>query len=161
MLGADINMGGGVPLKFGKFATDRLLLGSGVTPLVAISNSNNYNLSLMVTPFAKYYFAPKGGFTPEKKLYFFVDGGLGYRIGVAGNGTDNYTAHSFRAQAGFGAAYFITPNVSVEGRYGGVLGLGDISNGSGYQSNTYFTSSPSVGLQLYLRGKKHRNKAAE
>lgn len=161
MLGADVD-GAPVSLKFGKFATNRLLLGSGITPLFAVSSGiNNYSFSLTVTPFAKYYFAPKGGFTPDKKLYFFMDGGLGYSIGAAGNTMNNYTGHSFRAQAGFGAAYFITPNVSVEGRYGGVLGLGDISNGSGYQSNTYFTSSPSVGVQVYLRGKKHRNKAAE
>lgn len=81
-VGANIMNGGAVGPKAGYFVSDKLMLGAGLN----FSFSANHDLSYTayyagVHPFARYYFASKGGMQANR-FYFFLDASVGYNIGL-------------------------------------------------------------------------------
>lgn len=71
--------------------------------------------SIGAAPFVRKYFQSK----KDERLYFYPQLEVGYWFRSLANSSIDYGRHFVSGNLGFGSAYFITPNISLDG----VLGL--------------------------------------
>jgi len=97
--------------QFGKFLSDRLLLG-GLVDLYVYHAPNQRSFLLDATPFLRYYLKPE-----KKKFVPFgeIGGGIAFDAQNGGTVSDgNLTQTNLLIIGGVGIDYFIRPNVAVE-----------------------------------------------
>lgn len=141
--------------KAGYFVGNRLAIGTGTGLSFSMHTSaKQYVLGYSISPFARWYFAEKEGIKP-KKAYVFTELDLGYRGSTFIDKPNDrrYNSDLIQAGLGVGAAYFIVPNVSLEGLF-------KMNHRTGVRNApanfNHFSPSISLGFQIYLRG---RNKS--
>lgn len=128
--------------KLGYFIMDRWAVGAQVgLNVYSPEGTNDTQTSWSVGPFTRYYFASNEVDSLLRNGAFFGEGSVGF------GGDNSSTGNSTNgAELGIGAgyAYFITPNVGLEGllKYQALLGGGN-RNAAG---NLYL----GVGFQIYL-----------
>lgn len=147
--------------KVGYFLSDKFAVGANVSFSGAFSAKNFSNLMVGASPFARYYFFPKSG-AQAQRLYFFLEAHAGIANATLHDKASGrkYSATSWNAGFGPGVAYFITPNISVEGSLKANYSQ-SLSNFNTPRSNGVFTPAATVGFQIYLGGKKKNNAQVE
>lgn len=166
MVGADIagaaasNPGGGNMLfhaaltpKAGYFLTNRLVAGTSLNMGLAVGKKQ-YALAYGISPFLRYYFAKKDG-VQLKKINFFSEVSAGYLGNSYVDKVNDmkFQNNNFSASAGIGAAYFITPNVSLEASY-------NLNYYSPFKVNSNINQLQQglkVGFQIYFNRKNKDN----
>lgn len=146
--------------KAGYFLSNRLALGTGINfGIGGSATTKQFAFNYGASPFLRYYFAKKEGMQVNK-AYLFTEvsagyNGTNYREGIAGG---RYTSNMLQAGAGLGLAYFIAPNVSIEGLFkmNYATGVNRINTNVGQ-----FRPSIGFGFQIYLRSKKEKATIAE
>ncbi len=149
MVGARVS---NLNISGGKFLSNRLLLGVDVSPSISIQPYVASSFNLAVSPFLRYYFAPKDGME-AKKFYLFSQIQAGYGLGL--NTNNDNLEHSLSPSLGAGLTYMLNDRVSFEASYNIYHPLGDLS--SPYRDYGYYLR-PQLGVQIYLNGKKKDNK---
>lgn len=138
----------------GYFLSNRIAVGAGVGLSYQRSGKYFNSFSSSIIPFARYYFTKKEGMQP-KKLYFFGEVAAGAGVGTSAyfdNGVKNRQIGSILlSNAGVGLAYFILPNVSVEGTF--KLNYNQPFNAPPGSRHSVIPSV-GIGFQIYLPGKK-------
>lgn len=142
----------GISPQVGFFLNNNFALGGMV--MLNLSTASHYtDFSYAVGPFARYYFNKVNDQNLQfsKRSMFFVEGDA-YVQGenVKSNGTSTNT-NGLGIGIGPGLAYFITPNIGLEGLLKYNLGVG-FGN-----STTINKVSLNIGLQAYLPSKRAQN----
>lgn len=135
----------------GYFIGNRFAVGTGIGLGYAAGWRKQHYFHYSISPFARYYFARKEGIKIHRPVLFGEAS-----ISVGGRSivdkTINYrqTNSTGNVGVGVGLAYFITPNVSVEG----LLKL--YTQDLYYKPNNGIIPSLSIGFNIYLKGKKRK-----
>lgn len=126
--------------KAAYFIHDNFALGGYVNLGISGKKGADTTFNYAVGPMARYYFSDNQVDNLLKHGRFFVEGNAGIG-GTTGSG-DN--ANGLNVGFGPGYAYFISPNVAVEGlvKYNGDFGFGN--------RGTVSTIGFNVGFQIYL-----------
>lgn len=152
MIGADIQ--NSPTFKAGKFVSNKLLLSANIMP-VANFNRLYSNMYLNVSSGLRYYFASKKGIQAQKMYPIAeVDLGVGYQIGKMNGNFMTSMGVDVSAGAGAGLEYFVNDRISVNG----LLKASTYSIGRGASSQANLYVRPTVGAQIYFRGKKKHDK---
>lgn len=126
--------------KAGYFVADRFVVGAGVDLSVSkTKGSSDVATNWGIAPFARYYFTSTEIDSMLKNGAFFAEGSAGF----GGNNTNSGSStNGVNLGLGAGYAYFITPNVSLEGmlKLSTTTGVGDPTANLG----------ASVGFNIYL-----------
>lgn len=128
--------------KAGYFIQDRLMVGAGVGLGIYKANGvSTTQTNWTIAPFARYYFSDNQINSMTNNGTFFAEGSAGFGGRNSGGGT---STNGVELGLGAGYAYFITPNVSVEGmlKYGAIVGGGN--------TNAKGDLGLSVGFGIYL-----------
>lgn len=132
--------------KLGYFIQDRWALGAEVgLGLASPEGTSDTQTTWSIGPFTRYYFSSNEVDNLLNNGAFFGEGSIGFGgdNSSAGNSTNGMTYG-----IGAGYAYFLTPNVGLEGllKYQGTAGGGNTN----HQGNLYL----GVGFQIYLSGSR-------
>lgn len=153
MVGVNVNP---FSIKGGLFLSNRDVIGLDVWPAFSRNvqtKTTGFNLS--VNAFVRHYFAPKEGMQ-SAKFYFFGDFSVGYQGSYNYDGFNKVGSTGGNMKTGIapGIVYFINNRVSIDA----ALRLNyyaDLKNWS------HVSTTPEVGIQVYLQGKKKATAAAE
>jgi hypothetical protein len=126
------------------FVKDNVALGAyvdfGLATIKGAGASVNYGLGAL----GRYYFS-KADVKIQPATTFFVEANAGFQgVNAAGGNSTN----GIGLGIGPGLAYFINPNIALEGllKYNGIVGFGSSSTSSRLQLN--------LGFQIYLSGSR-------
>lgn len=135
----------------GYFLTNRIAVGTGIGLSYASGGHRQHYFHYSISPFARYYFSKKEGIQIHKPVLF---GEVSTAIGghsIVDKRNNYMQSNGYGAVgAGIGLAYFITPNVSVEG----LLKLN--SQNLYHTPNNGVIPSLNIGFNIYLKGKKRK-----
>lgn len=132
--------------KLGYFIQDRWAVGAQVgLDIYSPEDTGDTQTTWSIAPFTRYYFTNAEVNSMLRNGAFFGEGSLGFG-GDNSSAGDSTNGVDFGIGAGY--AYFITPNVGLEGmlKYQGLLGGGN-NNATG---NLYL----GVGFQIYLSSRR-------
>lgn len=132
--------------KLAYFIQDRWALGAQVgLGVVSPEGSSDTQTDWSIAPFTRYYFTSSEVDNLLNNGAFFAEGSAGFG---GNNSSSGNSTNGVELGIGAGYAYFITPNVGLEGllKYRGLVGGGNSTT----QGNLYL----GVGFQIYLPGSK-------
>ena len=140
----------------GYFFGNRLAAGTSISLGYNQNSLLGHGWSYGMSPFLRYFFAPKEGME-LKKAYVFTEVSVGYSGFMQKDKINSrkITGNLLNAGAGLGLTYFITNNVSVEGifkvnYYSGTTRL--------ITGLAQFQPSLGIGFQIYLQRRKKQAK---
>lgn len=144
----NLNKGGNFQMeidpKAAWFIQDNLALGAYVNFGLATAKEAGTGIDYGVGALARYYVSPKD-FDVLKHTRLFFEG----NVGIEGsNPAVGSNTNGLGLGVGPGLAYFVTPNIGLEGllKYNGIVGFGS--------SATTSKLSLQIGFQIYLPSKK-------
>lgn len=132
--------------KIGYFVKDNWAVGANVgLDVVSPQGTGSTQTSYTVGAFTRYYFNDKEIDTLLKHGRFFAEGTVGFG---GDNSSSGNSTNGVDLGVGAGYAYFITPNIGLEGllKFQGLAGGGNTN----FNGNLYL----GVGFQIYLPSAK-------
>jgi len=134
------------------FVRDNTALGAYVSLDYQTAKGQGSNFIYGVGALARQY-AGSNAVPAVRHTRFFVEANVGIEGENYSASSINTTTNGLGLGIGPGVAYFITPNIGLEGllKYNGILGFGTRATSSNLNLN--------VGFQIYLPGRAIRNAA--
>ena len=129
--------------KVAWFIKDNLALGGYVNFALSTAKEESTTTNYGIGALARYYVNdPKTNVLKHGRLFFEGN------AGIEGNNTLHVTTNGLGIGVGPGYAYFITPNIGLEGllKYNGIVGFGKQAYSSTVDLN--------FGFQIYLTSRK-------
>ena len=132
------------------FIRDNTAIGAYLNIGVATAKGQGTLFNYGIGALARQYLSGNA-LTALRHTRFFLEGNLGIEGRNASASSTGMSTNGLGIGIGPGLAYFITPNIGLEGllKYDGILGFGNATTASDLNL--------SVGFQIYLPGRTVRN----